>query len=313
MDRDSLPFPYHPDSVVLLYETAEDLFWLHYGILSLPSNYQLPASLKNKYKKMNHPANIKSVLGHWAEDILPEGGAKRFDVTTYIAFLTTPPQPGTAASLVPGLSDTVGPATKYPYSCQRWVQVETGLIAGSVWYIVTPSNLVDGDSDWVVAVRDPLTVNQILRERFSSSTDQLVSLLVQKGVAFKTLCPYPRPYDLMWPAPDMPMFTDKVALGMGVRIDPEKSFTVSDYYRYMRTRDEVLRGCDGRAALLAGGILWRLAMDGMGSDAASDGPGQYPTKKNYFEFNGRPYVDDVLSQHQEDVICGVYQIVPSKI
>jgi hypothetical protein len=43
-----------------------------------------------------------------------------------------------------------------------------------------------------------------------------------------------------------------------------------------------------------------------------DGPRQFPTMKNHVTFGERGYVDDVLTEHQEDIICGVYRLIPYK-
>jgi hypothetical protein len=70
---------------------------------------------------------------------------------------------------------------------------------------------------------------------------------------------------------------------------------------------------DGRAAFLSGGIVWRLAIDAMDSqDKVIDGPGKYPTRNNCVSFDNLAYVDDVLTAHQEAVICGVYRLLTSK-
>jgi hypothetical protein len=53
-------------------------------------------------------------------------------------------------------------------------------------------------------------------------------------------------------------------------------------------------------------------MDAMGdTGVVLDGPTEFPTMKNYVSFNNEGYVDDKLTEHQEDIICGVYRIVPS--
>ena len=164
---------------------------------------------------------------------------------------------------------------------------------------------------YTIMVNDPLTVNQLLRLGAGPSAYEIAVTLVKNGCSFKTALPYDRPSSLMWPAPPIPMFSAKVALGLGVRPIHDRHFTQADYQRYLELRDDVLRSYDGRAAFLAGGILWRLAVDG-GADEARvlNGPSERPHRENWFEFEGTGYVDDLLNQHQAEVICGVYRIKP---
>jgi hypothetical protein len=48
-------------------------------------------------------------------------------------------------------------------------------------------------------------------------------------------------------------------------------------------------------------------------DRAADGPGNYPTMKNYVVFDKSSYVDDVLTDHQEAIICGIYRLLPCEL
>lgn len=46
--------------------------------------------------------------------------------------------------------------------------------------------------------------------------------------------------------------------------------------------------------------------------SALDGPDDQPTRQNYVEFSGCGYVDSVLTEHQLDIVCGVYRIKPGE-
>ena len=184
-----------------------------------------------------------------------------------------------------------------------------GVPSYKIWYLVHPAVPAQRDVDYQILVNDPLTVNQILRVGLGSSTYQIASFLIERGLPFKTIRRYSGPPSLMWPAPPMPMFTSRTPLGLGVRHNTKEPFTVADYEKYIEQRDQVLFGYFGRAAYLAGGIVWRLAMDAMTDQALTlHGPIDMPTRQNYLEFKGRGYVSDVLTEHAEDVICGVYRV-----
>lgn len=179
--------------------------------------------------------------------------------------------------------------------------------------MLTPRVQPQRDVYYDVVVDDPLAVNQLLRAGVGASKYRIVSFLLNMGIAFKTLRRFLSPRFLMFPSPPMPMFTPDTSLGLGIRQSAEGAFSINDYNHYLQLRDETISGYDGRAAYLAGGIVWRLAMDAAGDiDVVVGGPGECPTMKDYVLFDGKGYVDDALTEHQEDVICGVYRIVPSK-
>ncbi|KAF8868723.1 hypothetical protein BD779DRAFT_1409473, partial [Infundibulicybe gibba] len=94
----------------------------------------------------------------------------------------------------------------------------------------------------------------------------------------------------------------------GYRPDPH------EYTHYMDKRARVLRGPAGRAALMKGGIIWRLAMDTESVNAMDvhRGPseesrwfGQRLGTDNHYDCS---IIDDALDESECEVICGVYQI-----
>jgi len=66
-----------------------------------------------------------------------------------------------------------------------------------------------------------------------------------------------------------------------------------------------------RAALLAGGIIWRLALEELGIDPALWGPSE--ATKYAFEILSEfgDFVDDGLTVEEMDFICGVYYVYGS--
>ncbi|KAI0086706.1 hypothetical protein BDY19DRAFT_908124 [Irpex rosettiformis] len=132
-----------------------------------------------------------------------------------------------------------------------------------------------------------------------------------QGIPFKTLqlcqtiSQFPR-------APPMPMFHDKVPLRLGT-VPYGFIFTVDQYQKYEYMRDRVINSHHGRAAVLASGILWRLAMEAdIDKLAVLRGPSGFHTRDDHMWIGGRDYIDDLLSRHQEDIICGVYRVLPEK-
>ncbi|KAG1870015.1 hypothetical protein F4604DRAFT_1584129 [Suillus subluteus] len=90
----------------------------------------------------------------------------------------------------------------------------------------------------------------------------------------------------------------------------------ADYIAYEQYRHEFMNEDRARAALLRGGILWRLALHSIGFDALPSALigisrdavpfGQLLT------INGETHFDDELSEEEVDFICGTYYVYTSK-
>ncbi|EKM74336.1 hypothetical protein AGABI1DRAFT_133383 [Agaricus bisporus var. burnettii JB137-S8] len=89
-------------------------------------------------------------------------------------------------------------------------------------------------------------------------------------------------------------------------------FTPGDYEFWKQRSQSILDSKRGRAAVLHGGYVWRLALAaGHGVSEALKGPsGLHP--RDYLNFcawdkDGVEYVDDDLTKDELDLMCGVYQ------
>jgi hypothetical protein len=79
---------------------------------------------------------------------------------------------------------------------------------------------------------------------------------------------------------------------------------------------EFFRLPHSRAALLCGGIVWRIAIEFLPLEAAYNGPSDSATNlNNIIPPSGspgeQPLVDDILTSEEMDFICGVYTICDS--
>lgn len=185
------------------------------------------------------------------------------------------------------------------------VQVEG---QASPWYLVTSRSR---DVGWKLVVKDALTACQIARLNLGPSRYEVAEYLLDHGIEFKTLLPCPYPIEQMWPAPQMPLFRKGVPLGLGIR-PPNHQFSLLDYAIYEDMRDRLLQSPRGRAALMRGGIVWRLAMESLGFEDVLLGPDGNYTKGDLVVMDGQPFVDDELSDHELDIICGVYRTLSGK-
>ncbi|TDL13642.1 hypothetical protein BD410DRAFT_707328, partial [Rickenella mellea] len=95
---------------------------------------------------------------------------------------------------------------------------------------------------------------------------------------------------------------------LGVR-PPQYKPDAADYAAYEAARDNFLQQGHARAALLKGGIVWRLAVEYLGPNAVYTGPSERAlTCGNVLYIDGKRHCDDSLTSDEVDFICGVYQV-----
>ncbi|KAL0947276.1 hypothetical protein HGRIS_013397 [Hohenbuehelia grisea] len=80
------------------------------------------------------------------------------------------------------------------------------------------------------------------------------------------------------------------------------------YEIYEMKRDEFLRTPRGRAVLMKGGILWRLARDVVNIESVLDGPTEWAKDLTSRRSGPSVSVDDELSEQELEFICGTYRV-----
>ncbi|KAJ6498577.1 hypothetical protein C8R47DRAFT_971751 [Mycena vitilis] len=134
--------------------------------------------------------------------------------------------------------------------------------------------------------------------------EQLALNLVARGIRFNTFCEGPPP-----PSVPIPKAAGPSYRGLGLRA---RGFTVSSpgYAFYESIRNRIFRSERGRAALMMGGVVARLATGIVNPKAVCSGP----TQKTYLDGlciwdpTSPAYWDDALSSQEVDSICGVFEI-----
>ncbi|KAI0086700.1 hypothetical protein BDY19DRAFT_908119 [Irpex rosettiformis] len=194
---------------------------------------------------------------------------------------------------------------RHPIRCRQDVIIRTWREhqgnRENLWYFVLPVRREDDNVPFIICLNDLTNVNYLLRSCSSSSMYTIASQLVQHGTPFKTLrlcqtvTQLPR-------TPPMPMFYDNVPLGLGT-VPNGFVFGPDQYQEYEYMRNRVINSHHGRAA--------RLALESNIDKAiVLQGPSGFHTRGDHLPVGGRDYVDDTLSRHQEDIICGVYRVLP---
>ena len=161
-------------------------------------------------------------------------------------------------------------------------------------YTISSTSAVQGH--WMICLRDPTTVLQIYRNRWTT-LDTIVRELVFRGIPFYTGVPDPSP-----------KVVEKGYESKGLGLRPMGYYPRShDYNAYVSARTDVFRSHLGRAALLKGGLVARLARDVVEVSDVLSGP-EPSTSEMIGTVGGVKLVDDRLSDYLLDVISGVYYV-----
>ena len=115
---------------------------------------------------------------------------------------------------------------------------------------------------WLLAVEKAAVALYIMRMNPALTDYEIARTLMHRGIAFHTIralpCIPPTPIPHTEPTTIRP---------------PGYRFTVDDYRAYSRRREALLLGTPrGRAALLKGGIVWRLAVETLNLEKCLEGP-----------------------------------------
>ncbi|KAF8627653.1 hypothetical protein AX15_004346 [Amanita polypyramis BW_CC] len=171
----------------------------------------------------------------------------------------------------------------------------------AIHYVISPKK-DNSRHFWTLIIRDPITVLEIMRRNLNPKIESVVNFLTHSGIPFNTVMP-----SNTYPPPPRSILSPPVSLGVRLRSfipDP------MEYRLYEAARDDFLRGPFGRAALLKGGIIWRLAKGTVPIHEVFNGPTRLA--KDFGQLvlvsNGQDMIDDNLSDDQSELISGLYQI-----
>jgi hypothetical protein len=153
---------------------------------------------------------------------------------------------------------------------------------------------------WMIGMTSAAVALYIVRLDPRYNDYEIARCLLHRGVAFHTVRPLRS--ILKSPIPHtVPSSTRS----------PGYVFTIEDFNAYVYRRDSLLRTPRGRAALLKGGIVWRLAVEVIGVDECLEGPSVETLvhRRGHVFPTDNPAIDlcdDDLSASELDIICGIY-------
>lgn len=159
---------------------------------------------------------------------------------------------------------------------------------------------------WIIGVSDPTVVLFLCRLHASLTDYDLARELLNRGIQFHTFLSLP----CIRPSPPIP-------ISVPIRL-PHYEFTSKDYHAYVQQRCALLADPRvARAALMRGGIVWRLAIATLNFDDVLYGPTTAATLYRQgvtLKTKDSPVelCDDSLSQLEYDVICGLHHCYTGK-
>lgn len=171
-------------------------------------------------------------------------------------------------------------------------------------FIVSPSMFTASPSTkWTIALtsaRDAIKAfRELVRGDQAHSTITLARALLESGVEFRTLLP----------------LTAGPLVGLqSNQLIPFRThrhiYTLADYHLYVEKRSRILSSPCGRAALLAGGLVARIAREHIDLDSASFGPSSAVTSHQigfHVDVGDVVYWDDMLTEDEINVLCGLHK------
>ncbi|KAJ6571017.1 hypothetical protein DFH09DRAFT_916927 [Mycena vulgaris] len=157
-----------------------------------------------------------------------------------------------------------------------------------------------------IVVRSATTALEIVRQGWGPDLRDVMTQMLSRGMPFFTCCRFEKLLHAPAPAPCRFRYS-----GLGLR--PVKyKFNLLDYNAYISNRRKFLLGPRGRAALLYGGVVGRIARsEGVSEEDVFRGPTDDAFTDGISLWDGHStsaYWDDCLTEQEIDMICGVYHV-----
>ena len=279
-------------------ETLDTLLHNRFGFTTPPERHnQIEGATVNP-----RPLEWKDVLKLLGDSQSPIDSHLKDDVCYFLTCLL---ENGRAPGLLWDLSDCSHRPLRHGVDDLFQLTIKISC-SGETFYAIKPVH-PNRHTRWELVLQDAVTVLECCRRQWvpDGDSDDIARHLVKRGMAFSTRVPPP---PTAYPPP--PHYSHP-PIGLGWRYPQYKPDAV-DYAAYECARDALLRQPHARAALLKGGIIWRLAREHIdySSNAVLSGPSEYVYHCGHaLRFSdGQVSWDDDLSEQEMDLICGVYKV-----
>ncbi|KAL0064590.1 hypothetical protein AAF712_008535 [Marasmius tenuissimus] len=159
------------------------------------------------------------------------------------------------------------------------------------------------NSTFSLLIPDPAAILQITRQAWGSTVTDIAIELYHHGIPFHTTV-----------CGTLPANTKSEATVKEPRLGnrPQNySPDINDFIAYESARNEFLRSDRGRAAVLAGGLIARIAREVIPEEMVVYGPDPtliLQTGTCLFIADGLGYWDHKITEEEIDLVCGVYYV-----
>ena len=174
-------------------------------------------------------------------------------------------------------------------------------------YLLQPKNTCSRPYEiWSPDILTIFAVIRVFQDKEDATTPEICEYLVRRGCKFRTLRRISAPKQRTRPPP---------SVELEFRPGDFKGDKV-DYAAYEQTRHAALDiNTWGRAALMQGGLMWRLTVDSTGQEGIQkviDGPSAEAVSFEAMDFNNKKlgiyYEDDVIHPIEISIIHGEYKM-----
>ncbi|KAJ6462400.1 hypothetical protein DFH09DRAFT_930757 [Mycena vulgaris] len=181
------------------------------------------------------------------------------------------------------------------------VQLRRAVLNGEVHYLISEKTC----ERWrglCVAVKSATNALEIVRQGWGPSLTDVMENLLSRGMPFNTFCRFEK-------VSGQPSPRSRYS-GLGFRPRNYKPDLI-DYHTYISHRRAFLRGPRGRAAILYGGVIGRIARSEASVEDVFRGPSDQVLDQGICLWDGSSsyaYWDDCLTDQEIDLVCGVYHV-----
>lgn len=281
------------------FDAFEEISWARYGII--PS---VVADAGLDYEKY-HKGKTLRYFGQPGDAAAPDNVIKA--ACAFVVALEDHPD---GALRVPALISDMNPESQFWIGVAPWMhptlQVSRITLEDDTQYTISYR---DEELEWMI-VTDARSAIELVRRHGITGCPAAAQYLAQRGSRFQTLQHEDRRCKFEGRTPPQ--------AGLGRRdFEFGKYAAAPEYRAYEERARALLTRPRGRAALLRGGIIWRLAMELLGTDGitrAAAGPSEECHIYGHeFSVPSRedPFYDDHLTPDELSLIAGVY-IVPNR-
>ena len=168
-------------------------------------------------------------------------------------------------------------------------------------YVLSPKDMRSLQiGDFMPSVDDPAAVAHTIRSGVTASAEETLMLFLRTGTPFSTWT-----LSNLSKLPVVSPSLERNDHGLGIRQTTWKPVP-DDYKSYEGARNELLASSRGRAALMRGGITWRLSKEHVAEVSVTQGVSGDTDNYAYRQINGDIFLDDNLEDWELNLISGVY-------